>query len=115
MLGANLGLGEVNEVQAYLSKLYEITSTNGIIIGHTRDPLKTIEPRHLVYHEMNRKRNKPPGLIKVRLGFHNKVGEWFDLLLMEEALLKEIVKPTGWIIKKIYRSGNGDYITILSK
>lgn len=115
MLGANLGLGDVEDVRRILSKLHEITAPDGIIIGHTRDPLKTDNPSHLGYHEMNRKRNKPPGLVKVRIGFQGEYGEWFDLLLMQEALLVEILEPTRWELSKIYWSENSDYIAILSK
>lgn len=114
MLGANLGLSNVEDVRRILSKLYEITAPDGIIIGHTRDPLKTDNQSHLDYHEMNRKRNNPPGLVKVRIGFQGEYGEWFDLLLIQEELLIEILEPTRWEISKIYRSENS-YIAILSK
>ena len=61
MMGANLGIaGEVPEIQAVLSDLDRVTTTDGVIIGSTRDPLKTEEPAHLAYHEMNRQRGKPP-------------------------------------------------------
>lgn len=115
MLGANLGLGDIDVVQSYLSRLYEITTPDGIIIGNTRDPLKTDNLRHLAYHEMNRRRGKPPGLVKVRICFQGKCGGWFDFLMIGEDLLAEIIKPTGWSIKKFYRSVNSDYITILNK
>jgi ubiquinone/menaquinone biosynthesis C-methylase UbiE len=65
MMGANLGIvGDVPEIQRILSSLDRVTKPEGFIIGSTRDPLKTENPAHLVYHEMNRHKGKPPGFVK---------------------------------------------------
>jgi len=115
MLGQNLGLGNMEVMRSYLSKIYDITSPDGIIIGEARDPSNTTNPEHLAYYERNRGLGLPIGLIKVRVGFQGKVGEWFDLFLMDQQLLEEIVAPTGWKVSKNYYSEHGMYITILTK
>jgi ubiquinone/menaquinone biosynthesis C-methylase UbiE len=115
LLGQNLGLGNSVTMRSYLSKIYDITTTDGIIIGEARDPSNTTKPQHLAYHERNRQRGLPPGLVKVRIGFQGKVGEWFDLFLMDQDLLEEIIAPTGWKVSKNYYSEHGMYITILTK
>lgn len=116
MLGANLGVvGDVPKVQEVLNILDLVTKRDGIIIGSTRNPLKTENPAHLAYHDRNRRREKPPGLVKIRINFLDVKGEWWDFLMMEEELLMEILESTNWKISKIYGSGNGDYIAILSK
>jgi SAM-dependent methyltransferase len=116
MMGANLGIvGEVSEVQRVLESLDRVTKPNGIIIGSTMDPLKTEKPTHLAYHEMNRQREKPPGLVRLRINFRDVKGDWFEFLMMEEDLLAEILVPTNWKVSKIIGSGNGGYIAILSK
>ena len=116
MMGANLGIvGEVPEIQGVLSSLDRVTKPDGIIIGSTRDPLTTENPAHLAHHEMNRRRGKPPGLVKIRVNFRDVKGEWFEFLMMGEELLAEILVPTNWKVSKIYGYGNGDYIAILSK
>jgi len=116
MMGANLGIvGEVPEIQGVLSSLDRVTKPDGIIIGSTRDPLTTENPVHLAYHEMNRQRGKPPGLVRIRVNFRDVRGEWFEFLMVGEELLAEILEPTNWKISKIYGYGNGDYIAILSK
>jgi SAM-dependent methyltransferase len=116
MMGANLGIaGEVPEVQGVLSGLDRVTAPDGIIIGSTRDPLKTEDPTHLAYHEMNRQRGKPPGLVRIRVNFREHLGDWFEFLMMGEAFLAEVIEPTNWETSKIYGSGNGDYIAILRK
>jgi SAM-dependent methyltransferase len=116
MMGANLGIGgEVSEVQRVLESLDRVTKTNSIIIGSTMDPLKTENPAHLAYHEMNRQREKPPGLVRLRINFRDVNGDWFEFLMMEEDLLAEILVPTNWKVSEIIGSGNGGYIAILSK
>ena len=45
LLGQNLGLGDAEGIRSYLSKLYEVTSPDGIIIGEARDPYATDMPR----------------------------------------------------------------------
>ncbi len=116
MMGANLGIaGDVPEIRKLMSSLDRVTKPNATIIGSTRDPLKTETPAHLAYHEMNRRKGKPPGFVRIRVNFRGVKGEWFDFLMMEEELLADVLEPTSWKVSKIYGSGNGDYIAILSK
>jgi SAM-dependent methyltransferase len=116
MLGANLGIGgDVHETRRVLRDLKRITTPDGLIIGHSRDPLKTDNPAHLAYHEMNRRRGEPPGLVRVRIGFQGRFGEWFDLLFIGEEELAEIVETTGWEISKIYGSEDATYVAVLTK
>jgi SAM-dependent methyltransferase len=116
MMGANLGIvGDVPEIRKVVASLDRVTKPDATIIGSTRDPLKTGNPAHLAYHEMNRRRGKPPGFVRIRVNFEGVKGEWFDFLMMGEELLAEVLLPTNWEVSKIYGSGNGDYIAILSK
>ena len=116
MMGANLGIvGEIPEIQGVLAGLDRVTKPDATIIGSTRNPLKTENPAHLAYHEMNRQRGRPPGLVRIRVNFRDVEGEWFDFLMMREELLAEILEPTNWKVSKIYGSGNSDYIAVLSK
>ena len=70
--------------------------------------------RARVYHEMNRRRGKPPELVRLRIGFHGRFGEWFQFLFMSEEELTDIIEPTGWAISKIFSSGS-EYIAVLGK
>lgn len=115
MLGQNLALGGVEDVRSYLSRLYEITRPDGIIIGEARDPSNTDNPEHIAYQKRNLERGLPAGLMKIRIGFRDGVGEWFNLFLIDQATLEEVIKPTGWRLGKIYNSTTGMYIAILTK
>ena len=115
MLGQNLALGDVEEVRSYLSKLYEITRPDGIIIGEARDPSNTSDPEHITYQKRNWKAPYKAGLVKIRIGFRDGVGEWFNLFLLDQENLEEVIRPTGWRIRKMYHSDTGMYIAILTK
>lgn len=115
LLGQNLGLGDTEGVRSYLTKLYEITSPSGIIIGETRDPYATDKPEHIEFQRRNVERGIPAGLVKVRIGFKDRVGEWFNLYLMNRDELVEVIEPTGWKLSKMYSSDHGMYIVILDK
>ena len=115
MLGANLGvMGDVDEIRRTLRELHRVTAEDGIIVGSSRNPLDTDDPAHLAYHEMNRRRGKPPGLVRLRIGFQGRFGEWFQFLFMSEEELVGIIEPTGWAISRIYSSGS-EYIAVLGK
>jgi len=116
MMGANLGIaGDIPKIQGVLADIDRVTAPEAIIIGSTRDPLRTEEPAHLAYHEMNRQRGKPPGFVKIRINFRGQSSDWFDFLMMGEELLAEVLEPTNWKISRVYRSGNGEYFAILTK
>ena len=115
MLGANLGImGDIDKIRGTLNELHRVTAEDGIIIGSSRNPFTTDNPAHLAYHEMNRRRGKPPALVRIRIGFGGRFGEWFHLLLMSQEELAEIIEPTGWAISKIFSLGS-EYIAVLVK
>jgi SAM-dependent methyltransferase len=116
MMGANLGIvGDIQVIRGVLSGLDRVTTPGSSIIGSTRDPLKTENPVHLVYHERNRQREKPPGLVRIRVNVQDVNGEWFDFLMRGEEVLSDVLEPTNGEVAKIYDSGNSDYIAVLSK
>jgi len=115
MLGQNLALGDVEEIRSYLSKLYAITRPDGIIIGEARDPSGTNSPEHIDYQKRNWKPPYKAGLVKIRIGFRDGVGDWFHLFLLDQETLEDVIEPTGWNIGKMYHSDSGMYIAILTK
>ena len=116
MMGANLGIaGDIPEIRGVLEGIDRVTAPDAIIIGSTRDPLRTEEPAHLAYHEMNRRRGKPPGFVTLRINFRGQSSDWFDFLMMGEGLLAEVLEPTNWETSRVYGSGNGGYFAILTK
>ena len=116
MLGNNFGLfGSLQKAKELLKKLYEITSPKGLIIAESRDPYKTENPAHLEYHEFNRKRGRMPGQLKIRIRFEKYVTDWFDYLIVSKDEMKQILKGTGWKIKRFIDSDGAQYIAIIHK
>lgn len=116
MFGNNLGVaGGIRETRGMLEGLYRVINDDGIIIASTRDVLKTDNPAHLAYHEMNKDRGRPPGLVKIRVGFRGEYDDWFELLMVGEEELVEVLEPTGWEISKIYGSENAIYAAVFTK
>jgi len=116
MFGNNLGIaGGIPETRRMLEGLHRVTNEDGIIIASTRDPLNTDNPAHLVYHEMNKERGRPPGLVKIRVGFWGEYDDWFELLMVGEDELVEVLEPTNWTLEKICRSEGANYVAVLTK
>ena len=113
LMGNNYGLcGSIDATREMMENLHEILSDDGIIIAQSNDPYSTEKEVHLKYHERNRRRNKPPGQVTIRVGFNGEYSDWFDLLMQSREEMAETVHPY-WRIDKTY--GDGLYIAILKK
>ena len=116
MMGNNFGLlGDFNKAKILLKKFHEITSSQAIIIASSNDPYKTDNPFHLEYQELNRKKGRMSGQIRIRLRFLKFIGDWFDYLLVSKKVMKEILNGTGWEVKEFIDSENSFYIGIIEK
>lgn len=116
MLGNNFGLfGSAKKAKRLLKDFYRITSGGAKIVAETRDPYKTKNPAHLEYHKFNRKRGRMPGQLRIRVIFQKLKGPWFDYLMVKELELRDILKNTGWKIKRIIESKNVQYVAVIQK
>jgi len=116
MMGNNFGIfGSFNKARLLLKKMYRITSPNALIIAESNDPYKTDNPDHLSYHKFNRKRGRMSGQMKIRIRFMKYVGKWFDYLIVSEKEMREILKNSGWKIKKVIKSESSVYTAIIEK
>lgn len=119
MFGNNLGIaGDEKQTISMLRTLYNITTPDAIILAGSVDAVNTKNEDHLKYHETNRARNKPPGLVRIKVKYKEYVTNWFDLWLVTLTELDRITKRSGWRVDKIYRTGKVNqpaYIGILIK
>lgn len=116
MFGNNFGLfGSFRKAKVLLKKFYKITSPNALIIAEVNDPYKTDDPVHLAYHKLNKRRGRMPGQLRIRIRFKNYIGNWFDYLMVSKSEMKEILKDTGWRVKKFIDSDNFMYSAIIEK
>ena len=99
-----------------LKQLHEITSPNAIILAGALDPLNTDNPKHLAYHEMNRERNRPPGLIRLRVKYKDLVSDWSDLWHPTPSEMEMLAEKGGWQVEKLLQiSDVSSYVGILTK
>lgn len=116
MLGNNFGLfGSFKGAKRLLKKFYKLTSDNGRIIAESNEVGKTKIPEHLEYHKFNRKRGRMPGQLKLRARYKKYITPWFDYLLVSKNEMMNILKGTGWKVKKFINSGSSPYVAIIEK
>jgi SAM-dependent methyltransferase len=116
MLGNNFGLfGDAVNAKLTLKKLFRITSSEAQIIAGARNPYMTNSPEHLEYHELNRRRGRMPGQIRMRVRYGKAVGDWFDYLFVSPEEMRDIVENTDWHIEELIEPRGLNYIAILGK
>jgi SAM-dependent methyltransferase len=116
MFGNNFGLfGSPENARAILEKLSRITAPGARIIAGTRNPYLTDDPTHLKYHELNRRRGRLPGQIRLRVRFDNITGKWFDYLFVSPEEMREILEETDWQIEKFIAPEQANYFAVINK
>jgi len=116
MMGNNFGLfHSLKKAQELLKRFHKITSPNALIVAETRDPYTTDNPAHLEYHRSNRERGRMGGQVRLRVRLKKYATKWFDYLMVSKQEMREILRDTGWKIKRFIDSGDSGYIAIISK
>jgi SAM-dependent methyltransferase len=110
LFGNNFGiLGEPERVTEMLRRLHGITTKDAVILAGSINPVvpsKTGKHSgtweiHQKYHEKNRQAGKPPGLIKLRMKYKDRVSDWWHLLLAEPELMSDIADNAGWKLDEV--------------
>lgn len=116
MFGNNFGLfGSFKKAKVLLKKLYKITSPSALILAESNDVCKTDDPVHLSYHKFNEKRRRMPGQLRIRIRFKKYIGDWFDYLFVSKNQMKDILKDTGWKVRRFIDSDKSIYIAVIEK
>lgn len=116
MLGGNFGLfGSFNKARRILKRFSRITSRDALIIAETRDPYKTDDHDHLEYQELNRRRGRMSGQLRIKIRYRKYATPWFDYLLASKEEMKEIIEGTGWKAREFIDSEGSSYIVVMEK
>lgn len=100
----NFGLcGSMEGVQGMLERLHGIVRKDGLFLASSIQPTRTKRKAHLRYHKMNLHRGRPPGQVTLRQLYRGRKGEWWDLLMVTHAEMRQLCEKTGWRIEKTYR------------
>lgn len=116
MMGNNFGLfANPRRARWMLRRLKKLTRGRARIIAESLDVYATDKPEHLAYHARNRQRGRLPGEIRLRVRYRDRIGDWFDYLMVSQAEMEEIVEGTGWRTEAILERGGGQYVAVLEK
>ena len=116
MMGNNFGIcGDIPKTQKLLRRFRTFLSPDGLLIFSCRDPLNTDNPIHLSYHEQNRKNDRPPGLIKIRICYQNTKDEWWDLLFVDVPTVEEILDNSGYDKVAIYQHSSSPEFYVVAE
>ena len=117
MFGNNFGVaGDEKQIVKMLKQLHKFTTPDAIILAGTLDPLNTDNPEHLEYHKLNRARNRPPGLIRLRVKYKDHVSDWSDLWQATPNEMEMLADKGGWQVEKLLQIGDqSTYVGILTK
>jgi hypothetical protein len=99
MMCNNFGLlGGMERAKWILKRLKGLTTRDAKIIGASTDPYRTENPHHLRYHDLNRRRGRMPGQVRIRIRYQTYASEWFDYLLAsrEEMGRSSKARDGGW-------------------
>jgi SAM-dependent methyltransferase len=116
MLGNNFGLfASFKRARWLLRRFQGITSSKARIIAESMDPYQTDDPVHLEYHKFNRKRGRMAGQARLRIRYKKHATRWFDYLLVSKNEMKNILKGTGWQVKRFIDTEGPVYTAIIEK
>ncbi|MEE9505636.1 MAG: methyltransferase type 11, partial [Thermoplasmata archaeon] len=116
MMGNNFGLfGNVKRARWLLRRFRGITSEKGRIVAETLDPYSTDVPEHLEYHEINRKRGRMPGQVRMRVRYRKYATPWYDYLFVSPEEMSEVLGGSGWKVERIIGDEDQTYFAIITK
>lgn len=116
MMGNNFGLlSNSKRARWLLQKFHRMTSESGRIIAQTHDPYQTDDPDHLAYHELNRKRGRMGGQVRIRIRYKKYVLPWFDYLMVSKSEMQEILAGTGWGLVEWIEDPDGFSSAVIKK
>lgn len=116
MMGNNFGLfANPRRARWMLRRLKRLTRDGARIVAETLDVYATDKPEHLAYHARNKRQGRLPGELRLRVRYRDRIGDWFDYLMVSQDEMKEIVEGTGWRIATILERGGGQYAAVLEK
>jgi SAM-dependent methyltransferase len=116
LYGNNFGLfGSRARAKRLLRRLHALTSERGRIVAGSNDPYATTDPDHVAYQERNRRRERLPGQLRLRVRYRRLTSPRFDYLIVSRDELAELAKGTGWHVARFLDGDSGLYAAVLEK
>ena len=117
MAGNNFGLfGGPKRARTLLRRLRRMTTDNARILGSSLDVYDTDDPDNLAYHELNRRRGRMAGEIRLRVRHGRYCSPWFDYLMVSPDEMAEIAQSGGWrLVRTLDEPERPFYVGVLEK
>lgn len=116
MFGNNFGLfHDRQNVIRMLGVLYDVTSSDAIILASSLNPYKGDIAEHKQYQEYNLTRGRMAGQIRIRVRYHKYSTPYFDYLFVSPEEMAEILDHTNWRISRLFIDEKPSFIAVLEK
>jgi SAM-dependent methyltransferase len=116
MFGGNFGLvGNFEKGKRLLRRFAKITSRRGRILASSVDPYDTDDPMNLEYHKTNQRKGRMSGQIRLRVRYKTYKSAWFDWLIVSKDEMREMLKDTGWKLKRTIETTGPRYMAVIQK
>jgi SAM-dependent methyltransferase len=116
MFGNNFGLfGNLRRAQWLLRRFRALTSPEARIVAESRDPYAGANADHRRYHQLNRRRGRLPGQLRLRVVYGHARTPWFEYLIVTPDEMRRIVEGTGWQVTRVIRQNGPTYVAVLEK
>jgi SAM-dependent methyltransferase len=116
MFGNNFGLfGNPRRARWLLRRFHGLSSSTARIVAESRNPYETTNPAHRRYLQLNRRRGRFPGQLRLRVCYGHARTGWFDYLIVSPREMRAIVAGTGWRVARLIRTTGPMYIAVLEK
>lgn len=116
LFGNNIGIGgDLKGAEKLLKKLNTLVDKKGRILLTSIDVTKTSNPKHKAYHQMNLKKKRYVGEVKIRVEYKNAIGTYFKWIHLDPEKLKELAAKTGWKVTHLKVTRYGSYSAVLEK
>ncbi len=114
LFGNNIGIGgDLKGAEKLLKKLNTLVNKKGRVLLMSIDVTKTDNPKHKAYHQLNLKKKKYAGEVKIRVEYKKAIGAYFKWLHLDPEKLKELAAKTGWKVIHLKVSKDGSYSAVL--
>ena len=116
MFGNNFGLfAGPRKAATMLRRLHRLTTERGRIVAESRGVYDTDDPDHLAYHELNRRRGRMAGQLRLRVRHRLLATPWFDYLIVSQDEMRDLVAGSGWEITRLLPGESGTYAAVIEK
>ena len=114
MLGHGIGMaGDIEGLRKLLPHLRTLLRPKGQVLTDSVDPRASSDPRHLAYHEVNRRAGRYLGETRLSLRFKSQRGSAFGWLLVDPDTLANEAMAAGWTMETVQREADGNYLARL--